>query len=982
MKKFLFALMLFVCATASAQQLNVTGTVTDPNQEPLIGAMVTVVQSSQGTITDMDGHFQISVPKGTKLTISSIGFASQTVVAQSEKSMTIVLKEDVKLLEEVVVIGYGAVKRKDVTTAITTVDTKDMDNRPIVSAGQALQGKAAGVAVTRTSGAPGAELSIRVRGTTSFNGNNDPLYVVDGMPVDNIKFLSPNDIESLQVLKDASAAAIYGSRAANGVVLIGTKSGKAGTSKITFNAQLSLNQVVNNFDVLNTAQYKELQDEIGIVNIPDGLQDVTDWSDVAYRTGVSQNYQVGFTGGNEKMNYYLSAGYTDEKGSIKTTYFKRYNFNGRWHNDIRKWLTLDAKVTYSDYTGNSTTTGLGANRGGMVLAVINTPTYAPIMSTANPNEYNGNFFGINNVTSPAEILAQGKDNETDEDRLILSGSLTFKPFKNFTYKSSLSMDRRHGLSTTFVDPEETETGRINKGTASDNRNRNTVLTFDNVANYNFDIQKHHVDIMAGSSWTDSDYSNSWINGSHFRSGDIKTLNAANQISWTGTGTGGSTWGILSFFGRMQYNFDSKYMLTFNMRADGSSKLNPDDRWGYFPSASGAWRISSESFMSDIEWIDDLKLRAGWGQTGNQSGIGDYSYLQMYGISRQAWFEEGKEQSVPSIYQTNLRNSDLTWETTTQTNIGLDATLLRNRLNVTVDYYYKNTTDMLMNVTLPSGAATANSITRNEGEMTNKGFEFSVTSHNFVDDFKWDTNFNISFNKNKLKKLELQQVYYDAKTSDFTSEYVVRNEPGRSLGGFYGYVSQGVDPETGDMIYKDLNGDGKITSSDRTYIGDPNPDFTYGLTNTFSWKGLSLNVFIQGVQGNDIFNASRIETEGMFDGKNQSTKVLKRWRTPGQITHVPRANYDLKNSTYFIEDGSYIRLKEVTLSYNIQSAWLKNMGINKFQPYFTASNLYTWTDYSGIDPEVNQWGNSGAVQGIDWGSYPQSKTYLFGINVEF
>ena len=437
-------------------------------------------------------------------------------------------------------------------------------------------------------------------------------------------------------------------------------------------------------------------------------------------------------------------------------------------------------------------------------------------------------------------------------------------------------------------------------------------------------------------------------------------------------------------------FSSALGHLYNLRADGSSKLHPDHRWGVFPSFSAAWRISSEKFMENLTWIDDLKLRGGWGQTGNQSGIGDYAYLQRYNIGRIEWFKKGGEgdstdyaNAVPTISQANLRTSDLTWETTTQTNIGLDLTLLNGRLTFNADYYYKKTKNMLMNVSLPAGAAAATSIARNEGEMVNKGFELSISSKNLRGGaFTWDTDFNISFNRNKLTKLELQKVYYDAKTADVVNDYVVRNEPGRALGGFYGYISDGVDPETGELMYRDLNNDGKISSSDRTYIGDPNPDFTYGMTNTFSWKGFNLSIFIQGSYGNDIYNASRIETEGMYDGKNQSARVLNRWKIPGQITDVPKANFKLLNSTYFVEDGSYLRLKDVSLSYNVKGKPLKKWGITRLQPYFTATNLLTWTSYSGMDPEVNQWGNSGTVQGIDWGTYPHCRSYVFGINVEF
>jgi len=388
-------------------------------------------------------------------------------------------------------------------------------------------------------------------------------------------------------------------------------------------------------------------------------------------------------------------------------------------------------------------------------------------------------------------------------------------------------------------------------------------------------------------------------------------------------------------------------------------------------------------MKDLTWLSDLKIRGGWGQTGNQSGVGDYAYLQRYNITRQAWFETGKENSMPLLTQANLRTADLTWETTTQTNIGLDVSLLKNRLSLTMDYYYRYTTDMLMYVSLPAGAAASGSIVRNEGEMSNRGFELSVNSRNFTGEFEWNTDFNISFNKNKLEKLELQQIYYDAETTDaFHQTRVVRNEPGRALGGFFGYISDGVDPETGELMYRDINEDGKVTASDKTFIGDPNPIFTYGLTNTFSYKNFNLSIFIQGSYGNDIFNSSRGDVAGMYDLKNQSIEVLKRWRTPGQITDIPKAGFNLQPSTYFIEDGSYLRIKDVSLSYNFKGGILNRLGVTRLQPYFTARNLLTFTKYKGMDPEVNQWGGSGAVQGIDWGTYPHSKSYVFGLNVEF
>ncbi len=972
---------IFGSMPAFAADILASGIVTDKDNEPLIGVTVGVKgQPGMGTATDIDGKFKINVPQGSVLVFSYIGCVSKEIKASA--SMEVVLEEDSSNLDEVVVIGYGAVKRKDLTTAVSTVGEKDIDNRPIISAAQALQGKAAGIAVSSPNGAPGGSMTIRVRGTTSMNGSNDPLYVVDGVPVDNVSFLAPNDIESMQILKDASAAAIYGSRGANGVILISTKHASKGKAQVSLNVQGGFTEVVKKIDVLNYQQYKELQDEIGLVSVPEGLSDVTDWQDETFRTGSTQNYNVSISQATDKLKYYFSGGYQRDGGIIKSSFYQRYNFRMNVESELFKWLTAKTNVSYSDYSSNGGgAMGTGASRGGVILATINTPTYAPVWDPENPQQYYNNFYGVN-LQHPIENVARQKYNRDKENRIIASGELFFTFLPGLTLQSKFTLDRRNALNTTFLDPVSTTRGREQYGEGSDNRNQNTVLTWDNILNWKHDFGKHGIDVMAGSSWTDSDYRNSYISGSHYRDDIIQTLNAANKIGLNGAGSAASEWSIMSYLARVAYNYDSRYLLTANIRYDGSSKLHPDHRWKAFPSVSAAWRINQESFMNNITWISDLKLRGGWGKTGNQGGIGDYAYLQRYNINRVPWYEEGKEHALPTITQANLRTTDLTWETTSQWGVGVDFAVLNGRINLAADYYYKKTSDMLMWVSLPAGAAAASSIQRNEGEMVNKGFEFNITSHNFQGDFTWDTDFNMSFNRNKLTKLALQKIYNDGKTSEYVNENVVRNESGRALGGFYGYISDGVDPETGELMYRDINNDGRISSSDRTYIGDPNPDFTFGMTNSFSWKGFNLSIFLTGSYGNDIFNASRMETEGMYDGKNQTTVVLNRWRIPGQITDVPKAGYDMKNSTYFIEDGSYLRIKDISLSYNFSGKWMQKLGISKLQPYFTASNVYTFTKYKGFDPEVNQWGNSGAVQGIDWGTYPQCRSYVFGLNVSF
>jgi TonB-linked SusC/RagA family outer membrane protein len=979
--RLLGLLTVFLMGTlcSMAARMSVTGVVKDASGEPMIGATVQVKGTSTATSTNVDGQFALEADSNAIIVVSYVGYLP---VEQAVKAMMeVTLVEDNNILDEVVVIGYGSVRRKDVTTAISTISQKDLENRPIISAAQALQGKAAGVAVSSPNGAPGGEMTIRVRGTTSFNGSNDPLYVVDGVPVDNINFLAPSDIADMQILKDASSAAIYGSRAANGVILISTKAASTERPSVSLNAQFGWSKVRKTMDVLNAAQYRELQDEIGLVTLPDNLTDQTDWFDEVYRTGTNQNYQVSISQNTGRTKYLMNAGYQREDGVLNPTYYNRYNFRANVDTQVFKWLSATGNIVYSDYSSNGINSGNGANRGGVVLAVINTPTYAPIWDPDKPDQYYTNFYGVN-ITSPLENLARTANARSKETRMLASGNLLFTIMPGLTFNTKLTLDRRNSVSTDFIDPITVSYGRENFGVGSDTRATNQLLVWDNVANYVKQFGNHHIDVMAGSSWTDSKWTQSYISGTNYRDNTIQTLNAANKISWSGTGTSAANWGIMSWFGRISYNFADRYLLTANVRADGSSKLHPDYRWGVFPSFSAAWRLSQENFMKDIEWLDDLKIRGGWGQTGNQSGIGDYAYLQTYNINRVEWFVEGQSNAVPTISQANLRTTDLKWETTTQTNIGVDFSALHSRLSFSADLYWKKTTDMLMNVSLPSGAAAASTITRNEGEMTNRGFEFAITSHNFVGAFKWDTNFNISFNRNKLTKLALQKIYSDGRTSDYVNDYVVRNEPGRALGGFYGYISDGVDPETGELMYRDINGDGKITSSDRTYIGDPNPDFTFGMTNTFSYKGFSLSVFLQGSYGNDIYNASKMEMMGMYDGKNQITDVLRRWRIPGQITDVPKAGFDMKNSSYFLEDGSYLRVKDVTLSYDVTGKWMKQAHIAKIQPYFTATNLLTWTGYSGMDPEVNQWGNSGAVQGIDWGTYPQTRSYTIGVNVVF
>ena len=977
--------------SALAQHHSVKGTVTDPQGYPVVGMAVVEEGTLNGTITDANGNYTITLPsKDAVIKFYALGYKTLTEQVGGRDVINITAEEESIALDAVVAIGYGTVRKKDLTTAVSTVSNEDMKLRPVTEASGFIQGKVAGVTVQQTSGLPGSGMTVRVRGASSITSSNDPLYVVDGVPVGTgnyaIAYLSPQDIENMQILKDASSAAIYGSRAANGVVLITTKQGKKSAGpQISFNASLGLSNVARTYEVLNVEEYRDLMNELGIVSLPDGLKDETDWFKETYKTGINQNYQVSVSNATDKMRYYLSAGYTDEEGVLPVAYNKRFNVKANVDSDLYNWLNVGTDVAYSSYKNNGIISGTGSNRAGVVLSVINTPTYAKTWSETNPNWYWTEFYGAN-LTTPLENLARTENNYTQTDRLLLTGHATVKFSRNFNFKSTVTMDRRWVHDYSFLDPIKTSYGRTQHGEATSTRSDDMRMVYDNIFTYNntWDA-KHNFEAMGGTSATTSRWENLSGSRSHFSpdyDNVIFGLNGGNKGGLRGQSQGYAEWAIMSYLARVSYNYDSRYYLTANFRADGSSKLAPDHRWGYFPSVSAAWRISGEDFMKDITWIDDLKLRAGWGQQGNQSGLADYAWVQNYDINYSDWTKSENADAVPTLgSKSNIGNKDLTWETTSQANVGIDWSMFNSRLNVTLDGYYKYTTNLLMYVPLPSPNP---SIYRNEGEMSNWGLELAISSVN-IDrgDWRWTTDFNISTNRNRLEKLSLQQVYYYTQTSEALSEYVVRMTPGQPLSMFWGYTAQGVDPETGMIIYEDLNGDGKINVSDKHYIGDANPLFTAGMTNNISWKGLNLSILLTSSVGNDIYNASKIEMIGMYSGANQIKDATRRWRVPGQVTDIPKAGEldNLKASTRWVEDGSYLKVKNITLSYDIVHPALRKAGISKIRPYVTLDNMITLTKYSGYDPEMSQY-TSATSMGIDWGTYPCVKTVLFGVNVEF
>lgn len=964
------------------------GTVVDKSGEPLAGAYVVNGTTKDGVMTDSDGKFSILAKSGDVLTVSFLGFVDAKVTCGQRRNLRITMENDNMSLDESIVVGYGSVKRRDLTTAVSAVSTKDISERPITSAASVLQGKAAGVQVIQPSGMPGTSLSIRVRGATSIQASNEPLYVVDGTPTDDISNISPEDIGSIQVLKDASSSAIYGARAANGVVLITTKRGSVNQVELRFNGYAGISKLGKKIEALNTEEYKVLMKELAkttvtVPTIPDSENRYTDWTDELFKTGVTQNYQLSLRNGNEKLRYFISLGHSNEKGIVNKAFFRRNNFRANIDSDMFKWLSISFNAAYSYNKGRSVYESRSAMRAGSILAAVNTPPFMQVWDRNDPSIYDEDAYGAR-ISNP--IGANAADMTNSTDRTTLGISADFKPFNGLVYKTSYSIDLNNGRSDYYLDPKTTSDGRSTKGYVSTGSTRNHEWLWENIVTYSKVFGgRHDFSIMGGSSIQHAQWNSSSLAGYDLPESypDIHSVAVANQLDQDATGAYSSAWSLASFLGRVTYNFDSKYLFSANVRADGSSKFAPGHRWGVFPSVSAAWRISNEKFMQNARtWLDDLKIRAGWGINGNQSGIGNYSYLAYMSGSKVA---PTADNSYPGLAITpySASNSELTWEKTTQWNAGVDISVLNSRINLSADAYYKKTKDLLLTVTLPDNVNLPGGITRNDGEMLNKGLEFTLSTKNLIGEFKWNTDFNISFNKNRVEKLGLNKVYYYA-SQYTTGEYAIILKEGLELGTFFGYVSKGVDPETGDLIYEDRSGNGSIGPEDRTEIGSAQPDFTYGLTNDFSWKGLSLSIFLQGSQGNDIFNGSKIDMESMIDFKNQSKSVLRRWQRPGMKTDIPRSGNveNIHNSTRFVEDGSYLRLKSLTLSYTLPEKITSKIRMKQMQVYVTGQNLFTITDYSGYDPEVNAYGSSSVALGVDYGTYPQSKSMIFGVNFTF
>jgi TonB-dependent starch-binding outer membrane protein SusC len=962
--------------TSWAQDAVVKGKVTGQSGEALPGISVLLKGTTTGTITDVEGNYQLKASEGI-LSFSFIGYKPVEVPINNKSVVDVVMEEDVTTLSEIVVVGYGSQEKKDITGAVSVVSGKVFDSRPNSQFGNLIQGKTAGVQVLSSSGKPSEGFSIRIRGTSSISGSSEPLYVVDGVPSSDTRTINPADIENITVLKDASSTAIYGAQGANGVVLVTTKKGKIGAPKIEFSTYMGSSSVWKTLKVLNSDQYRDLMTELGQNTDWTQYTENTDWQNKVFQNGSSQNYQISISGKNDKTSYYLSGGWVKQIGAVRSSEMDRYNFKINLEQEMSKSLKIGTNLSYMQYHDVDVSDNINVNSGGVILGMLSTPSnigvYRPNGTfTSNP------FQDWENPLSGTDGLKRGYQNQ----RLLGNVYVEIKILPNLKFRSNVGIDYQFGGYDSFLDPFKTSFGRAKKGIGKSSTGLSNFHIFDNTLSFDKEFNKHHVTALVGSVIQKTRWENSYIEKTGYSSDAVTTTNAGSTFVRADNDKSEKT--NVSFISRLTYDFNNKYLLTANFRADGSSSFGPNKRWGYFPSLSVGWRISEETFFEDIPFVNDLKIRAGWGLVGND--LRPYAYVGRVGGG--ANYPIGGV-VLPGTYPASLQNNDLKWESTEQTNIGIDLAILNSRVEISANAYLKNTSDLLLDVPLPKSTGFDTGI-QNAGTIENKGIELQISSKNSVKEFKWETDFNISFNRNKVINITGQQIAKGGIPGRGEVSYSVEGKP---LGMFYGYISGGVDPATGMLYYIDKKGESTFTPSpdDRTFIGNPNPNFFYGITNTFSYKNFSLSIFLQGTQGNDVFNATRIETEGLLDVKNQSLAVVNRWRTPGDVTSIPKATFTSSDnsrlSTRFVENGSYLRAKAVTLSYSFPSSLLSKIHLSNARVYFTGENLFTITSYSGFDPEVNAFGGGdqvqrNTVQGVDFGTYPQTRNLIVGLNLSF
>ncbi|MEH6659735.1 TonB-dependent receptor [Leeuwenhoekiella marinoflava] len=1045
-KMLTFAFLCLLSQVGWAQQIVVKGTVTDQNGTPLLGVNVIQKSTSNGTATDFDGNYQITAPQDGVLVFSFVGFETQEVKIEDRQTINVNMSEDSESLEEVVLIGYGTQQRQDVNGSVSSIEADEIENIPQVSIDQLMQGRAAGVTVSQNSGKPGSAVSVRIRGITSITGNNEPLYVIDGVPISGdsrntstsgrtaasdfggsgqtgtspLAGLNPSDIESVDILKDASATAIYGSRGANGVVIIKTKNGsrnKEGSFK--YNTYYALQEPQKLLDVMNLQTYARLQNALAVeydteprveFTTIENLGEGTDWQDEVFQQAILKSHQVSYSQGNEKINYLISGSYLDQEGTVIGSGFERMTVRTNVDGKLKDWLKVGSNLTASRTDERIT---LNSNRNGIVsLGLLQAPDVAvrnPDGTFAGPPDEPGAVEGSINPVA----LALERSNNLITYNVLGNFYSEFTLLEGLTFRNEIGGNLTFGTNSQFTPTYKWGRFVNENATLFEKREKSYFWIVKNYFNYSKTFNEiHNVSFLLGQEAQESSWEGIQAQGQGFVNNDIQTLNNANSIVSYDAYQGSTS--LSSYFGRANYSYNNKYSITATLRADGSSKFDPqgDKQWGYFPSFAGSWKVSSEPWMEGVnETIDNIRFKAGYGVVGNQ-GIPNY----LYGSSL-----NNTPTGIGLGYLVNnIPNPDLKWEETRQTNLGLEFTLLDNRFNATIEVYNKNSKDFLYQLPLPVyltgpdnylGGISAPYV--NLGEMNNKGIDVTLGYTTLkTKDFTWSTNINISYYKNEVTSLYNESLeVLRSVTTGFLSSPITRTVEGEPIGQYWGYKVKGIfrteedldgaplqfgipfsdeqgDNSLGDIQYVDVNNDGVIDERDRTYIGNPHPDFTFGFTNSFSYKNFDLSVFLQGSVGNDLLNLTRKETVGLARLYTNQLDVAQDFYTPDNIESAfprPRRGDDNQNlfiSDRYVEDGSYLRIQNISLGYNIPKDISEKFYLSNLKIYGTIQNLYTFTNYSGYDPEVGSFNGDALQMGVDRGRYPSPRTFTLGLNVEF
>ena len=1034
-------LLMVGMLTASAQTQTVKGMVTSATDgEPLIGATVMVKETKAGTVTDLDGNFTTKVSKGQTLVVSYIGYETKNIKYTGQATLNVALSADNTALDEVVVVGYGVMKRSDITGSVVSVGEKDIKKSVITSVDQALQGRAAGVQVTQNSGSPGGGISVAIRGVNSLNGN-EPLYVIDGVAVDGqtngnssaLSSINPSDIVSMEVLKDASATAIYGSRASNGVVLITTKKGQAGKPSISYEGYYAVQKIPNKLETMNLREYAQLYNErarqLGWsykeeFSDPSVLGDGTDWQEELFRTAPMQNHQLSVSGGNDIGQYMISGGYLSQDGIAVGSNFKRFSARINADTKIGKWLQIGVQSSFSRTEKTNT-----IDDGNVIETALR---QLPEIPARNPD----GSWGIQQSNDMSTVVsnpladAMTRENYDKGLSLMLNGYANVNICKGLSFR--MEYGGSYGYDNHYYFQPELHLGKYYSQDSKGERksSNSNYWSFKQYFTYmNTFAKKHSVNVMVGheaqeSSW---EYLQAGVAGYLFN--NVHELSVGDAKTATNSSAKGSS-SIESYYGRLNYVFDERYLITATLRADGSSTFGPDNRWGWFPSVALAWRMKQESFLKDISWLSNAKLRLGWGLVGNQNA-GAYAYGAKMAAVSTAW--------GTGFYPSNFSNSKLKWEQTKSWNVGLDLSFFNNRIEFIFDAYLKYTDNLLMQADLPSyisGIITSPWV--NSGAMRNSGFEFTLNTVNISKkNLEWTSGITFSLNRNKVTSLYTESTGIQGKINNQTYTYTTVGQP---VGQFYGYkvigmfekeddfylkdingeylldangnktfvalptgktVDKGTGIWYGDYIYEDLNNDGVIDEKDRTYIGNPEPKFTFGVNNSLRWRDFDFTLFITGSVGNKVFNylaqqqsnpmsfwttlksVSDYAKYAKIDPNGDESLSNMRLINPGASTYridQSGSNENSRMSNIFIEDGSYLRFKNLAIGYTVPKKWLKKIHIENLRVYFNVQNLWTITKYKGYDPEVGSYNQNVLLRGVDYARYPSQRIYTFGLNL--